>query len=284
MVKSKTGVGRGVCWRNVLIAACAGIATLWTSAANATITQGDFSVFGFFESRESGRWGEGGSNGANVPTKISAPTGAPPTQTVNYGFAASHTGGSFDFNHWDLVEMRQLADIRPDYHMVKNYKFMGRLDTLVLKDADFFAFYRPWYNAEGTLKQVGTAQPDRDFNEPVLGGRYNSEAIQQEYFRNDLREYYAQLNFTDNFSMRVGKQQVIWSEADALSGTDVTNSSDLSYHWTHFESAENLRKNIRMIKANYILPDFLKTANNEAEGFWIPGDYEGNGAVASTDI
>src|SRR5262249_36734417 len=25
------------------------------------------------------------------------------------------------------------------------------------------------------------------------------------------------------------------------------------------------------------LPDFYKTANNEAEAFWIPGDYQGNG-------
>jgi hypothetical protein len=278
MVKSKTGVGRGVCWRNLLIAACAGIATLWTSAANATITQGDFSVFGFFETREAGRWGEGGSNGANFPTTFAG--GSLKNPVTSYGFAASHTGGSFDFNHWDLVEMRQLADIRPDYHMVKNYKFMGRLDTLVLKDADFFAFYRPWYDAEGSLKGIGTAQPDRDFGLD----KYTSSSIQQEYVRNDLREFYAQLNFTDNFSMRVGKQQVIWSEADALSGTELTNSSDLSYHWTHFESAENLRKNVRMVKLNYILPDFLKTANNEAEGFWIPGDYEGNGAVVSTDI
>ncbi len=277
-MKRKTGVGRGVCWRNLLIAACAGIATLWTSAANATITQGDFSVFGFFETREAGRWGEGGSNGANVPTTF---TGGSLKNTVtHYGWAASSTGGSFDFNHWDLVEMRQLADIRPDYHMVKNYKFMGRLDTLVLKDADFFAFYRPWYDAFGSLKDRGVAQADRDFNLD----EYNQHSIQQEYVRNDLREFYGQLNFTDNFSMRVGKQQVIWSEADALSGTELTNSSDLSYHWTHFESAENLRKNVRMVKLNYILPDFLKTANNEAEGFWIPGDYEGNGAVVSTDI
>ena len=173
--------------------------------------------------------------------------------------------------------MRQLADVRPDYHMVKNYKFMGRLDTLVLKDADFFAFYRPWYDAYGTLKHLGGMQPG-DNRVP-----YNDESRQQEYFRNDLREFYGQLNFTDNFSMRVGKQQVIWSEADALSGTELTNSSDLSYHWTHFETAENLRKNVRMVKFNYILPDFFKTANNEAEAFWIPGDYQGNGAVVSTD-
>src|SRR5437870_1799952 len=79
--------------------------------------------------------------------------------------------------------------------------------------------------------------------------------------------------------MRVGKQQVIWSEADALSGTEVTNPEDLKLHWTHFESAEILRKNLRMIKFNYILPDFFKTANNELEAFVIPGDYQGDTAV-----
>jgi len=267
MVGSKFGVGRGACWTNLLIAACAGVATLWTSAANATITQGDFSIFGFFETREAGRWGEGSTRGGTPSVII------PKTAVLAFGTGATHTGGSFDFNHWDLVEARQLADIRPDYHMVKNYKLLGRFDTLVIQDADFFAFYRPWYDAFGSLKGYGTQQPGTDRLE------YTQQALQQEYFRNDLREYYGQLNFTDNLSMRIGKQQVIWSEADALSGTDVTNSSDLRYHWTHFESAENLRRNIRMIKFNYILPDFLKTANNEFEGFWIPGDYEGNGTV-----
>jgi hypothetical protein len=31
-----------------------------------------------------------------------------------------------------------------------------------------------------------------------------------------------------------------------------------------------------MVKFNYILPDFYKTANNELEAFWIPGDFQGN--------
>src|SRR5579862_4359014 len=163
MVKSKTGVGRGVCWRNVLIAACAGIATLWTSAANATITQGDFSVFGFFETREAGRWGEGSTRGG-TPTTFSGPPGSPGRVVTSFGLGPTHTGGSFDFNHWDLVEMRQLADIRPDYHIVKNYKLLGRFDTLVLKDADFFAFYRPWYDAFGSIKPTGVAQPNKDWN------------------------------------------------------------------------------------------------------------------------
>jgi len=274
MVKSKLGVGRSVRWRSLLIAACAGVATLWTSTARATITQGDFSVFGFFESREEGRWGEGSAKNDSIPATYGGPV------AITSGRAAGESGGSFDFNHWDLDEMRQLADIRPDYHIVKNYKFLGRFDTLVLKDADFFAFYRPWYDAFGTLKSIGRAEPNRDASEAP----YTQRELQSKYFRNDLREYYGQLNFTDNFSVRIGKQQVIWSEADAYSGTEITNPNDLRFHFINFESAENLRKNLRMIKFNYILPDFLKTANNELEAFVIPGDYEGDGGAAVVEL
>jgi hypothetical protein len=38
-----------------------------------------------------------------------------------------------------------------------------------------------------------------------------------------------------------------------------------------------------MIKLNYILPDFLKTANNEFDGFVIPGDWEGDAGIVATD-
>jgi len=224
MVKGTMAVGRSPRWRNLLIAACAGVATLWTSAAYATITQGDFSVFGFFESREAGRWGEGSQVGGKAATYVTEADPVFGTKAIGSvqktpGLAPGATGGSFDFNHWDLVEMRQLADVRPDYHIIKNYKLLGRFDTIVLKDADFFAFYRPWYDAFGDIKPRGVSQPNRDWQ------NFTQQQRQEEFFRDDLREYYGQLNFTDNFSMRVGKQQVIWSEADAYSGTEITNPS-----------------------------------------------------------
>jgi hypothetical protein len=264
--------GSGMRWRNVLVAAVASVATLWSSVAMATITQGDFSVFGFFESRESGRWGEGSSNNNATPTTGFA-SGAPTP-----GTPATENGGSFDFNHWDLVQMRQLADVRPDYHMVKDYKAFGRFDTLILKDADFFAYYRPWYDATGSIKDKGRAEANRSIQ------TYNQQELQAEYFRNDLREWYGQLNFTDNFSMRVGKQQVIWTEADALSGTEVTNPVDTRFHGVYgAETPEDTRRNVRMVKFNYILPDFMKTSNNEIDAFWIPGDYEGDTIIPQTD-
>jgi len=262
-------------WRSLIVATVATVATLWSSAAMATISQGDFSVFGFFESREEGRWGQGSSANNGTPTTLTHPT--PTTTKAVPGTAATETGGSFDFNHWDVDEMRQIGDIRPDYHFIKNYKFLGRFDTLLLKDADFFAFYRPWYDAFGTLKRNGRAETNRNWTP------YTQSQLQQQYFRNDLHEYYAQMNFTDNFSARIGKQQVIWTEADAESGTEITNSVDGTFHGVYgFESPEDLRKNLRMIKLNYILPDFLKTSNNEIEAFVIPGDYQGNGINVNT--
>jgi hypothetical protein len=244
----------------------------------ATITQGDFSVFGFFETRESGEFGEGSASRDSSQTKLV--TSGTQTYAVP-GQSFGMTGGSFDFNHWDLAEARQLADVRPDYHMVKNYKLLGRFDTLVLKDADFFAYYRPWYDAYGSIKNSGRQEPNTD----VL--HYSSTAspsIQNEFFQNNLREWYAQLNFTDNLSARIGKQQVIWTEADLLSGTEVTNPGNASWHGIYSaESPEDTRTNLRMIKLNYILPDFYRTANNEIEGFIIPGDFEGAGPIYQQD-
>jgi hypothetical protein len=257
-------------WGRIFLSAVLAIsAGLLTGRANATITQGDFSIFGTLSSRWSGRWGEDSSN--SIPCRGTACVSVYATNPTHY------TGGSYDFNHWDLVQARQVADLRPDYHTVKNYQLFGRFDTLFIKDADLFAIYRPWYDAFGDIKQHGTAPPALGWLE------FDNTAKKQYFYRDDLREYYSQLTFTDNFSARIGKQQVIWSEADALSGSDITNPNDLSYHWTHFEAPEDLRRNLRMIKLNYILPDFLKTANNEFDGFVIPGDWEGGASIVATD-
>ena len=286
MQNGNQGFG-GTRWRSLMVAAVAMVGTLWASAAMATITQGDFSVFGFFETREAGHWGEGSSALDSTPTKLIHPTVG--TTFAIPGKSFGITGGSFDFNHWDLAEARQLADVRPDYHTVKNYKLLGRFDTLFIKDADFFAYYRPWYDAYGTLKNYGRERPNTDaiqysHSNSSDSGLVPAPSLQNEYFKNDLREYYSQLNFTDNFSARIGKQQVIWSEADALSGTEVTNPVNATWHGIYgAESAEDTRTNIRMVKLNYILPDFLKTANNELEGFWIPGDFQSDGIQLQSD-
>ena len=117
----------------------------WRRSRRAT-----FRFLDFLKLAKAGHWGEGSSSIDSTPTKLVHPTVTSTFAIPGKSFGI--TGGSFDFNHWDLAEARQLADVRPDYHMVKNYKLLGRFDTLFIKDADFFAYYRPWYDAFGSIK------------------------------------------------------------------------------------------------------------------------------------
>src|SRR5208282_164736 len=238
-------------------------AVLWSGVATATITQGDFSFYGTLTSTWGGRWGEGSARGGTPSESNGAP--APDTNIISVGKAPGETGGSYDFNHWDLIEARQGLNLTTDDHVIKNFKLLGRIDTLILEDADFYANYEAWYDAFPDFKSKGRAEAGRDWPD------FSSEDKVDEFRRNDLDEYYGQLNFTDAFSMRVGKQQVVWSEADALSGTEVTNPSD--YRFGNIDNST--RVNLMMVKFDYILPDYLKTANNAFEFFWIPGDFEG---------
>ncbi len=246
---------------------------MWSSAAMATITQGDFSFFGGLTSSWAGRWGEG-SERNGTPSTIDTFNGT----VTSKGTAPTETGGSFDFNHWDLTSARQGIDLVTDDHVVKQYKLLGRIDTLVLKDARIYADYTGWYDAFPDLKHEGRAEPGRDW------GSFNSQNRIDEFTRDELYEYYAQLDFSDNFSMRVGKQQVIWSEADAFSGTEVTNPVEYRFgNIVSSSTAGNSRINLQMVKFNYILPDFLTTADNEFEFFWIPGDFQGALKAQITD-
>jgi hypothetical protein len=257
-------------WRPALAGVAIPFVILVSIPAMATIQQGDLSIFGDVETREAGRWGEG-TSGIGVPTTFNGGL-----DTIKTGSAGVKKGGSFDFNHWDLVEARQIIALRPEFHMVKNYKLLGRFNTLIMKDAYLYAYYRTWYDLEGTLKDKGRAEAFEDYSS------YSQSQLEKQYYHDDLHEYYAQLNFTDNFSIRIGKQQIIWSEASLLSGTEITNPGDVSYHgFVGAEAPEDVRKGLRMVKGDYLFPDFLGTANNELEGFWIPGDFEGASALRS---
>jgi len=240
---------------NAALIALACSAPLLARSASATITQGDLQLFGDFQSRWSGRWGEGSAH----------------PLTLGEG------GGSFDFRRWDLVQARQKADLRIQYSLIHNYNLLGRFDNPLIQAAHLFAWYRPWYDALPDLKPAGRVEPDRDWSD------FNNRARVQQFVRNDLREYYLEFWTGSQLSFRIGKQQVIWSEADALSGTETTNPSDLRFHWDNFESPEDLRRNLRIIKITCELPDFQRTVNNAFEFFVIPGDWEGTTTLANGD-
>src|SRR6516225_1749586 len=101
LLRSTLGARRRTLVRTCAMAVVVGGLALWTSMAGATITQGDFSIFGTLSSRWSGRWGLKSSN--LIPCRGAGCNSAYPLIPVTY------SGGQFDFSRWDLVQARQVA-------------------------------------------------------------------------------------------------------------------------------------------------------------------------------
>jgi len=138
-----------------------------------------------------------------------------------FGLPANKSGGPYEFTRWDLVEARQIANIRPDYRLIKNYKFLESYRQHLHQGR------RHIRRVSRLVRRFRRFEKQGDRATRLRLGPYTSRQKLEKFKRNELREYWAQLDVTENLSFRIGQQQIIWSEADALSGTEVTNSLDL---------------------------------------------------------
>jgi len=90
-----------------------------------------------------------------------------------------------------------------------------------------------------------------------------------QYGQDYLREFYIDLDYP-TWHARIGKQQLVWGESDALRMADIINPLDLSWHWS-LESWQDIRIPLRMI-------DFHYTGFNwhhlDLELVWIPEDFQ----------
>ena len=89
----------------------------------------------------------------------------------------------------------------------------------------------------------------------------NDHLINHNDLELNLRELYMDLYF-DNYDLRVGKQQIVWGEADGLFITDIINPLDLrEFILADFE---DIRMGVNSIKAQVYWGD------NRLETIWIP--------------
>jgi hypothetical protein len=96
---------------------------------------------------------------------------------------------------------------------------------------------------------------------------------------NELREVYVDLKLKDApVSFRIGRQQVIWGEADQFRMMDIWNPLDLRWHLQQ-EPFTEIRQPLWMIKGLWDMPVFevplLGTLSNSfIEVVWNPFDYK----------
>jgi hypothetical protein len=78
--------------------------------------------------------------------------------------------------------------------------------------------------------------------------------IMDEYNENALREAYMDLKLTDQLSLRLGKQQVAWGEADSFQVLDVVNGFDFNWRSSFEAENEELRKPLYMANIGLEVP------------------------------
>jgi len=105
---------------------------------------------------------------------------------------------------------------------------------------------------------------------------YDIQSVDQraraaDYLDNSLRELYLTLLF-DEWTIKIGKQQLVWGETDILRMADVVNPLDLSWHWS-LENWEDIRRPLRMIVLTYA-PERLISNNVSLEAVFIPEDFK----------
>lgn len=85
----------------------------------------------------------------------------------------------------------------------------------------------------------------------------------------DFREYYLTYS-PGNFTIKIGRQQVAWGEADAIRIADIINPLDLSWRWS-FPTWEDIRIPLHMLNAAYDVPN--SGYDLRFELVWVPADF-----------
>lgn len=188
-----------------------------------------------------------------------------------------------DIDEYHLVQQRNTFRARVDWNWIEKGKLMDRISLPFIESSKFFLLYRGVYDSiydyEPTLRErdfrgrkPGRAA-ERDLNDLSKGAR---DALK---FENQLREAYADVKLRDiPVSFRLGKQQIIWGEADDFRMLDRANPLDTSWHYIMEIPPpsfgwDDLRIPLWMVKGLWDIGNVGGVSNTFFEAYWNPGDW-----------
>lgn len=120
------------------------------------------------------------------------------------------------------------------------------------------------------FRGVRSLQLEADDNaappEPGLVSDNRAWVHDKYYTENALREFYVDLETSDLFSMRIGRQQVTWGDLGQYRLLDVVNPSNTTWHFGSLESFEDTRVPLWLFKGLLDVP----ALEGALEFVWIP--------------
>jgi len=192
-----------------------------------------------------------------------------------------------DVDKFQFIQQRNTMKIRVDWHWLqRGGKWLDRFDLSdLVESSNLFLLYRGVYDSVydttpgmRTKRTFQGEKVDKRFNDIDDFDRGARDAFK---FENVLREAYVDVKFRGGFSLRAGRQQIIWGESDGFRLLDRANALDLSWHFQQelpppSYGLDDLRIPFWMIKGLYDFGSVGSWSNVFAEAYWNPGDWQPN--------
>jgi hypothetical protein len=188
-----------------------------------------------------------------------------------------------DVDEYHFIQQRNTFRARVDWDWLERGKLIERFDLPFIESSKLFLLYRGVYDSiydytpgfrerDFRGRKPGRAA-DRDLADLSKGAR---DALK---FENSLREAYIDLKLKDvPVSFRLGKQQIIWGEADDFRMLDRANPLDVSWHYIMEIPPpsfgwDDLRIPLWMLKGLWDIGNVGPLSNTFFEMYWNPGDW-----------
>jgi len=165
------------------------------------------------------------------------------------------------FESAELVMQRNTAQIEGKYYFLKDSTAFGRFHTGRLEEATLTIVGRGVYDSIYDIRDSYRDAFDADRHHP-------GEAELK------LREAFIDF-LLPPFTLRLGRQQVVWGETDNFRALDVINPLDLRWHWS-WESWEDIRIPLWMARGVYDIGKLGPFDESFIEGVYIPWDVQQN--------
>jgi hypothetical protein len=201
-----------------------------------------------------------------------------------------------DADDFHFIQNRNSVRLKLEYAWLERGKFYGKYNIPFIESSNLFLLYR------GVYDSIYDTTPYMIEKEDIHGHSYGGknlfeyakslgrvraltldglgrDARDRLKFENSLREIYADITFRGiPLTVRAGKQQIVWGEADDFRMLDRVNTLDLTWHLAQEVPPpsfgwDELRQPFWMLKFLYDLGDVWKFSQSFLEWYWNPGDW-----------
>ncbi len=188
-----------------------------------------------------------------------------------------------DVDEYHFIQQRNTVHLRTQWALLHGSKLFDRFDVAGISELDLRLLYRGVYDS---VYEYTPTNRERD-----LRGRKPSRAAARDLddlsrraldaikFETELREGYADVALTAYpIHLRIGRQQIVWGEADLFRMLDRANPLDTSWHSVEEIPPpafgwDEIRIPLWMILGRYDFGDAGRLSNVLFELYWNPGDW-----------